>query len=398
VDRKPRGCGGVKVVFAVALAIMGTVHQGSRAAYAGTQVPAGTDANTAPGWHRIPGSALQSVCPKDPAIQAAGGCRGVIDAWSGGIADTSRNRLVIWGGGHGDYFGNEVYALNVSAGRMERLSEPSPVSNVSACPEAYVDGLPSSRHTYEGLSYIAHADTMFAFGGSKANCGFFSGSTWTLDLATMKWRAMEPGGTKPAGGPGQVSDYDPNSKLVYLHDYVSGFYAYNFAANAWKQVMSDSYGIDYHMSGAIDPKRKLFVLVGGLGNQGGGLAVFNVGGASSRKATPRVDVSCRDPFSASSPGVAYDSALEKIVIWPNYGSAVYLLDDGTWTCQRVQYPGGPAERGQAGAPSATTGTFGRFRYFPEKDIFVLVNQAGSDAYTLSLGLPGAAAAAEKKRD
>jgi hypothetical protein len=142
----------------------------------------------------------------------------------------------------------------------------------------------------------------------------------------------------------------------------------------------------------------LFVIVGGLGNHGGGLDVFTVGGTSSRKVTPRVDASCQDPLSASSPGVAYDSALEKIVIWPNFGASVYLLDEATWTCQRVQYPGGPAEKGQEGAPSATTGTFGRFRYFPEKDIFVLVNQARSDAYTLTLGPAGAAAAAEKKTD
>jgi hypothetical protein len=332
------------------------------------------------------------VCPKDPAIHAADGCGAVIEAWNGGIADTRRNRLVIWGGGHKDYFGNEVYALSVSTGRMERLNEPSPVTNVSACPEAYVDGSPSSRHTYAGLSYIAHADSIFAFGGSKADCGFYSASTWTLDLATMKWRAMEPAGAKPSAGPGQVSDYDPSSRLVYLHDYVSGFYAYNFDANSWKQVMADSYGIDYHMSAAIDPKSKLFVVAGGLGNPGGGLEVFGVGGTSSRKVTPRVDASCREALSAPSPGVAYDSALGKIVIWPNYGSSVYLLDEGTWTCQEVHYPGGPAERGKEGAPSATTGTFGRFRYFPERDIFVLVNQASGDAYTLSLGAAGQAAA------
>lgn len=396
MHRKSRTCRALRIGVASALALAGATHEVSRAA-ADTQVPAGNGASTAPGWRRIPGSALQSVCPQDPAIQAASGCRGVIDAWNGGIADTKRNRLVIWGGGHNDYYGNEVYALDVSTGRMARLNEPSPVSNVGSCPEAYVDGSPSSRHTYEGLAYIAHADAMFVYGGSKANCGFFSAGTWTLDLATMKWRAMEPAGTKPTAGPGQVADYDPNSKLVYLHDYVSGFYAYNFDANSWKQVMSDPYGIDFHMSGAIDPKRKLFVMVGGLGHPGGGLDVFSVGGASSRKVTPRVDASCQDPFSAPSPGVAYDSALEKIVIWPNYGGSVYLLDEATWTCQRAQYPGGPAEQGQEGAPAATTGTFGRFRYFPAADTFVLVNQARSDAYTLRLGATGAPAT-EKNKD
>jgi hypothetical protein len=384
----------VRLASAIVLTVLMAPHSWLRASAAVTPVAAEKDASVAPGWHRIPGTALQSVCPKDPAIQAVVGCRGVIDAWNGAIADTKRERLVIWGGGHNDYFGNEVYALDIGTGRMDRLNEPSPVDNVSACPEAYVDRRPSSRHTYEGLTYITHADTMFVFGGAKSNCGFFSAGTWTLDLATLQWRAMEPSGPRPGAGPGQVSDYDPNSKLVYLHDYVSGLYAYSLEANSWKQAMSDDHGIDYHMSGAIDPKRRLFVILGGLGSPGGGLDVFKVGGSSS-KLTPRVDASCRDAFSAASPGVAYDSALQKIVIWPNYGGAVYLLDEGSWTCQLVHYPGGPAEKGEAGAPSATNGTFGRFRYFPDKDIFVLVDQARSDAYMLKLIPP---AAVEVKTD
>jgi hypothetical protein len=73
-------------------------------------------------------------------------------------------------------------------------------------------------------TYISHADRMFVFGGSKSSCGFFSTGTWTLNLGTLEWHLMNPSGTKPQGGPGQVSDYDPNSKLVFLHDYVSGLW------------------------------------------------------------------------------------------------------------------------------------------------------------------------------
>ena len=39
-------------------------------------------------------------------------CRMVIGAWSSGVADTVQDKLFIWGGGHVDYGGNEIYALD----------------------------------------------------------------------------------------------------------------------------------------------------------------------------------------------------------------------------------------------------------------------------------------------
>jgi hypothetical protein len=338
------------------------------------------------GWYQISDSRLMKACPSsDQSIQGVDGCRAVIDAWNGGIADTKRNRLIIWGGGHADYYGNEIYALDLNSLTMQRLNNASPVDNVTTCPEAYVDGAPSSRHSYSGLSYISHADRMFVFGGSKSSCGFFSAATWTLNLESLQWHLMNPSGTKPQGGPGQVSDYDPNSKLVFLHDYVSGLYAYSFDANNWKLVLPDPYGIDYHMNGAIDPKRKLFIILGASGATGGGVQVFKIAGTSS-KTTPHVDSSCNSILSSPSPGVTYDLVLDKIVVWPNFGNTVYLLDDTNWTCKAVTYSGGPPDSQQLGRPSTTNGTFGRFRYFPGKGVYALVNGANTDGFALRLTL------------
>jgi hypothetical protein len=80
---------------------------------------------------------------------------------------------------------------------------------------------------------------------------------------------------------------------------VGGLYAYNFETNNWKQILSDpdSYGIDYHMNGAIEPKRKLFIILGASGAPGGGMQVFRIGGSAS-KITPHVD-SSRNPILSS---------------------------------------------------------------------------------------------------
>ena len=340
---------------------------------------------TALGWYTIPNSTLLSVCPNDAAVDAVVGCAAVIEAWSSAVADTKRNRLVIWGGGHNDYWGNEVYALDLTTQQMLRLNNPSPVSNVASCPESYTDGTPSSRHTYDGLTYIPGSDVMLAFGGSKSECGYFASGTWTLNLATLQWTLKNPGGTNPQPGPGAVSDYDPNTGLVFLHDYVSGLYSYNITTNTWNEVLADDSGIDYHMTGAIDPKRKLFIVVGGCsGCQGSGVQVYNIAGPTYTKTTPNVASSCSAFMTQSSPGISYDPVLDKMVIWPNFGNTAYIMDDTNWTCTTTTFSGGPPDSHQDGTPSTTRGTFGRFRYFPSLGVYAVVNDADINAHTLRL--------------
>lgn len=161
------------------------------------------------GWTDLPNTWLQSVCP----AQNFGAitydwqfyCKGVVRAWSGAIADTSRNRMILWGGGHSDYDGNELYSLDLNTHTLTRLNDPtvptsrssgttcttSPLSSGEEVPLP-TGGYPNARHTYAGLVYIPYADRMFAFGGSLAPCGEGSLDTWTLNLATLQWQKMNP--------------------------------------------------------------------------------------------------------------------------------------------------------------------------------------------------------------
>jgi hypothetical protein len=84
------------------------------------------------GWQELPNTWLKSVVPPDNFggnnYDFSYHARAVIAAWSGGIADTQRNRMIIWGGGHNDYYGNELYSLNLSPNpsTLTRVSDPSP--------------------------------------------------------------------------------------------------------------------------------------------------------------------------------------------------------------------------------------------------------------------------------
>src|SRR5262245_12768815 len=81
-------------------------------------------AQSATGWLAIPNSNLRSVCPPNgfggSGYNFRDNCGSVTTAWSGGVFDTTRNRLIVWGGGHNDYYGNEIYAVNLNSNSIQR--------------------------------------------------------------------------------------------------------------------------------------------------------------------------------------------------------------------------------------------------------------------------------------
>jgi hypothetical protein len=348
---------------------------------------------SSPGWYAIPNTKLSSVCAAEPSIHATEGCSAVIADWNGGIADLKRNRLLFFGGGHAGYAGNEVYALDLNQLKLLRLTEPSlpPVKCVAALSNPTG---PNSRHTYNGLAYIADADEMFVFGGaafrSSEGCqpspdpeyvryGGRMNDTWTLDLASLLWMRRDPtrGKGRPATdfpnlGEGAVADYDPATRKVYIGD-TAAWYTYDAKTNTYNQV--DSYAtFSYVMTGAIDPDRRLFVLFGG-----GQVRAFDL-----RHHTllnwDNETVGCDHIRHASYPGLAYDPVQKKIIGWAG-GNTVYAFDPGKKECATLTFPGGPGDQQQ-------NGTLGRFRYFPALGVFALVNDWQQDAYLLRLPATG----------
>ena len=71
----------------------------------------------------LPNTKIRSVLP---SAQQIGNPANIVDAWNGAAVDAKRNRLIVWGGGHNDYYGNEVYALELSTMSIKRIVDPSP--------------------------------------------------------------------------------------------------------------------------------------------------------------------------------------------------------------------------------------------------------------------------------
>lgn len=334
---------------------------------------AGQGAPIPVGWSILNNSKLASVCP----AAGFGGedynfrfyCQGVVTAWNSAVMDSKRNRLLVWGGGHGDYLGNELYSVNLASYKIERLTDPAVPLSRPGCAETLTGNTPNSRHTYDGITYLENVDKLFAVGGSLAQCGGFSGLTWTFDLATNTWENKNPAGTRPHLVPGLISVYDPNSGRVFVHDQWA-LYAYDVQANRYDRLANDN-ATDYRLTGVIDPVRRKFVMVGQ------GFAYMYDIGPGSTFVRETLNTSGGAPIvGVNYPGLAFDPVSRKIIAWHG-GSTVYSLDLDTRVWTPISFAQGPG----SGQPN---GTYKRFSYSKQLDAFVLVNSMSEDVYLLKL--------------
>jgi hypothetical protein len=314
------------------------------------------------GWTDVPGTTLQSVCPPNTADYAfSNRCSGVVRAWGGGVADTKRNRLIVWGGGHNDYFGNEIYAFDVASRKLMRLDDPSVPTPL--CEGTYADGRPAARHTYGGITYIAHLDKMFVFSGYTAcPSGGAQGDTWLLDFSKLAagggnpWTREDPThGGKPDGSAGVSSAiYDPESKLVFVVTTRDGLWSYNADTNSYKKLNSSP--MTTHSSSVLDPVRHAILTFGD-----GRASRISIALGSNYAQKPMKAGGCEELLSMPSPGLAYDPVLKRIIGWPDFGPKIYVYDEDADSCTtRTFAENAPPDSAHSGPAPDSNGTFGRF--------------------------------------
>jgi len=292
------------------------------------------------------------------------GVLGVI-AYSGGVFDSKRNRLVIWGGGHADYQGNEIYAFDTDTLTWERLTDPS---DPNLGEQVNRDGTPNSRHTYNGVAYIEHADRLFASGGSLAgpgSCG--ADKTWIFDFNSMQWTDMNPAVT-PRTDCENISAYDPETKKVWWFD-LPGLWSYRYDTNTWVQHNEDF--VINGRTAVMGTKRGLLVVVGQ-----GEVITYNIRGGDYTKQV--WSTSGGSSFIDSwAPGLAYDPVSDRIVGWA--GKSVYALNPDTKVWTEHSAPGTPRYNG-----GSDSGLYGLWRYIPNLNAFIVMTGADVNIYFYKL--------------
>ncbi len=320
-------------------------------------------------WLAVPDTKMRSV-QADPKLYAdlqGNGFPNIINAWGGGVLDTQRSRMVIWGGGHNDYYGNEVYAFDIVELQWERLTEPT--VDWDNCGDNNADGTANARHTYAGMAYIEHADRFFVSGGAlnctSGSCG--ADTTWEFDFDTATWTDRQASGAHGTQCENNAA-YDSTSGIVYWGD-SSGLYAYDYDANSWSQLNSDYL---YAAATTIDTTRGVLYAI-----KEGEVTTYDIAGNDFTGQV--LATSGGDAYVAgTSMGLAYDPVADRIVGWD--GVAVYAMDPTTSVWEVYDVPGAPEPE--------VARAWGRWRYVPGINAFVLIAGVDTDVYFFKLSEGG----------
>jgi hypothetical protein len=333
-------------------------------------------------WYEIPNTQMSAVdpCPAHNCSYSGSTAQAsVMMAWSGGAFDTKRDRLIVWGGGHTNYAGNELYVFDLATLKWIRVTDPATdVSGATAMAEYPPAGgliQPRSRHTYEYIEYVASLDRFCSFGftspyqdggqgGNQMHCFDFDSKKWERKVSPQGW------------GIATIAAYDPVtghawSKGTDSHSWLSEFIPDSGVYGKWFKRTTDSadFYYKYLLTMDIDPVARKLVAIGG-----GETWYWDISkpaqGVSQTMVTTTGSTSI---VGATSPGMAYDPITGKIVAWSG-GQTIYSLDvpSKVWSATSTS--------GANPGSQATYGTYGRFRYSPAHNVFVVVNTTTSNVF------------------
>ncbi|MEQ1502842.1 MAG: hypothetical protein ABMB14_11460 [Myxococcota bacterium] len=330
-------------------------------------------------WTTVPGSSFGAYCA-DHALDEPGygtsRCVNLIDAWGGGVFDDGERRMVLFGGGHNDYSGNQVYGFDLASGAWTVLREATPADQITPSQDPYADGSPASRHSYDGFAYLPDLRRWFVFGGSRYQDGSSTPTAWLFDSAAGTWeRRADFDGNQVAGLFYTGTAYDEATGTVITRT-ESGLYSYDVAADAWTTRADFGYPPFWptwstysYRRGVVVPSRRWFVGLGGALEDGSpDVMMFDLDTWADATVPTTGDA---DAVRGNGPGSDYDPADDAIVSWSGGAPGILDLDTLVWRA-------GSAD----GAPSDAVGngTYGRWRYVAYLNVFVLVNHPEDDVH------------------
>jgi hypothetical protein len=333
---------------------------------------------SAPAW--LAGQPLNHWFPI-PGTAGAGGS--AIDAYSSFTVVPSSSELVIAAaGGHNDSADNGVYSIRLDEDAPMWRTRRAGSSMVQPNVLYYADGLPTSRHTYANVHYVAsrHAVLLsgcrFGYGG-----GTPSGPGMDLfDLGTDSWL---PRGT--------FADITPFDSFGIAQDALGNIWTstglrFDVAANTWSRPGSGTLG---RFPAACDSQRNvLFSLQFGDGQgfdpQLGVVARRLDASTGAGSAITFAPGAALDQFTAAQPnyaGMDFDPIAGRFLFYhAGETGKVYTIapNAGTqWDLGVLATTGLPSP-----GPASGSGVQKRFQYVPALRGFVLLPQRSSTLWFL----------------
>lgn len=312
-------------------------------------------------WKEISNTAISSVAPS-PTPAGSTGPRSKVDAWCSFAVDPRTSKVYsAAGGGHGDYSGNEVDALDLSVDSpsWSQVRAPTAAGSVTSNTAYYSDGRPSARHTYYGVVVCPQTDEILMFGGNVYGAsGVLTDDVAAFDLTAGDWEADGTRPNMPAGTTtlqGHPTVIDPATGDVYIlsNEMVN---RWTRSSNTWSERVAQYNGpYGFEAMSAFDSLRNRILVVGGLADVA---RLYTVSG--DVMSTPTLTGSAASINTQDGAGMQYIAGADKYLVrLGGSGGTVYQIDPVTWDVTTFTTAGGTS------IPATTdSAPYNKFLYVP----------------------------------
>ncbi len=347
------------------------------------------------------------------------GIAAITEAWNGAVFASgfgTSGAMIVFGGGHDDYFGSDVHAFDLGTRQWSRISDgyvagaPGEYGAGAVYPDAvYPDGSPLPPHTYGYVQYDPVSNDYLLFKG-QIELGPDVKAVpiaHMFNLDTLDWRRgpRHPEAILASGG---FTAWDASRRLLWGHSGDSGnaFIAFSpdgddgdASFGSWGSLYPKKFtSAADHSAMQIDPTRDIIVVTGSARN-----GLYAVDPATpDRDAAP---LSCRGdrPVVAECASIEYSRNLDRFVYFSaDDGAQIYsiaaparsawpALTATAWTWESILDTDNVLDpiadaRVRSAHPVQVAHTFGRFRIasYGRTDVAILVRHVDTPVYAMRL--------------
>jgi hypothetical protein len=345
--------------------------------------------------------------------------RSITEAWNGAVfADRygKSGAMIVFGGGHDDYFGSDVHAFDLATRQWKRISdgyvsgEPDEYGQGAVYPNAvYPDGSPLPPHTYEYVQYDPLGNDFLLLKG-QAELGPDVRPTpipHIFNLDTLTWRRGPKQESAILNSSGWTT-WDAARRILWGNSGADGNAFIGFSPDSdnddgtfgsWGKLLPNKIPDEAdHNAMTIDPLRDIIVvLVHGLN------ALYAIDPAEPEKAIVRLSSCGSKPTIMPYSAIEYAPNLDTLIYYSaNDGANIYSikapsgstwshLTSRSWSWSNIlEQSNGIDPVADAAAASrhrvSKAHTFGRFRVatYGSADVAILVRHVDSPVYIMRL--------------
>ncbi|MBI3348050.1 MAG: hypothetical protein HY020_12685 [Burkholderiales bacterium] len=338
-------------------------------------------------WAPIAGTALSKIEP-NPRPLGITGPSAKIDTWCGASLKRKGSVYMLGAaGGHADYAGNEVNALDLLADQpaWAELRGPSATTDLLNKTQFYLDNRPAASHTYYASQFIDRLNRLVVFPSAGLNGSFpatptnyaYTGTTrsFSFDFGKKDWDAPDYVARLPNDN-GDLNAclcvrHPLTGDVYYSRNGSNDWYRWTSTANRWDRLSSVARTL-WYAGAAIDTKRNRMLVVGGYSAVAP--MVLNLNGSTQQVTFGGLGASALT-LSGGYPGVVYDESNDLYIVVFNADGNIKILTVRAGDL----YVDSPTLSGPTPA-ARTNGIQNSVQYVPELKGIVIANNYYGDVY------------------